>query len=268
MQLNVGGSPASLEQQFDAAAAESAWSLNDATPSALAIAFATAATETELDWWGGPASMFFADDGTASYVYVGAGGISFGGDAEVIHGKEFTGTGGFVLSGSAAIQHGAVVIGAGGISFSGTALVQHGKAYAGAGGLVFAGEAAVEHGAGAQSFVYTGDGGVLFGGTADMLFEEGGAAQPAVDGPWRKLSGEYPKPNKRRKSGPLLEPVLVHFPPPLSPRPPAAPAPIVLVVSGESPYRDVIAGELVAPVPRETPPPAELEMAIALLLAA
>jgi hypothetical protein len=93
---------------------------------------------------------------------------------------------------------------------------------------------------------------------------DGGApAQPASDGPWRRLTGEYPKARPR--------PVVVVVPPelPLPPPAPTQPAPIVVMVSGESVFREQLLGALTVPVPRGTERGRdEAELAIALLLAA
>lgn len=99
-----------------------------------------------------------------------------------------------------------------------------------------------------------------------------GASQPAIDGPWRKLTGEYPKRRKRREPAPLLEAISI---PPL-----AAPAIVPRQVRAENAelraehavveMREAVIGELLEPHDsRETGPArAEAELAIALLLAA
>jgi hypothetical protein len=92
------------------------------------------------------------------------------------------------------------------------------------------------------------------------------AAAAAVHGPWRLLSGDYPKPRERKK---IIWPGDADFPPRLpQPAPERRPAPpeLRVVVSGESPFREQILADLGRPVPRETDP--DLELAIALLLAA
>lgn len=101
------------------------------------------------------------------------------------------------------------------------------------------------------------------------------ASQPAIDGPWRKLTGEYPKRRKRREPAPLLEAISI---PPL-----AAPA-IALrqarAARAENAelraehavveMREALIGELLElHDSRGTGPArAEAELAIALLLAA
>jgi hypothetical protein len=81
----------------------------------------------------------------------------------------------------------------------------------------------------------------------------------AADGPWRKLTGDYPRVRRREP------PPVIPFPPAL---PAPAPAPIAVVAWRDSPYREQLLGELVAPVPRETTGREDEELAIALLLAA
>jgi hypothetical protein len=99
--------------------------------------------------------------------------------------------------------------------------------------------------------------------------------QPAVDGPWTLLTGEYPKPRRRRELEPMAEaarvvhlrqvyPDLRHSDAALRQSDAGAPA------IEELEIREGLAGELGRPiVPRGTRrAPADDELAIALLLAA
>lgn len=82
-----------------------------------------------------------------------------------------------------------------------------------------------------------------------------------ITGPWRRLTGEYPKPRKRRK---------LELPPAPSidaPLPPPVPAPIPVVGYADSPYRDQLFGELARLIPLEMAMGDKDDLALALLLA-
>jgi len=98
----------------------------------------------------------------------------------------------------------------------------------------------------------------------------GGAQQPAPsDGPWVKLTGEYPKPRRRKRKP--RPPSAIPFPAelPASPAPPAiAPPALRLVESEAAPFRESIEASLVAPATVIVPLDEDAALAIALLLAA
>lgn len=105
---------------------------------------------------------------------------------------------------------------------------------------------------------------------ASGIWAAGAQASPNVnDGAWRKLTGEYPKPRRRKKPAPQVAPLFpLHTTKPApQPAPRSAPQ-LRVVVSGDSPYREQLLGELAAPVPRETVQDQDYGLAIALLLAA
>lgn len=83
--------------------------------------------------------------------------------------------------------------------------------------------------------------------------------QPGSQGPWRELTGEYPKPRRRKQPRTLPWPAM-----PMPEPPKSRPRPLRLAV--EAPFEAAIAGELAGPASRGTPDPDDL--AIALLLGA
>lgn len=103
------------------------------------------------------------------------------------------------------------------------------------------------------------------------------AAEP--QGPWRKLSPEPPRPRRRpepaaapRRPAPIAEPPIALPAAPIAPIAKVVPLPgLRVVVDRDSPFRDLILGEIVqretsaGPVSR---PADDEELAIALLLAA
>lgn len=95
----------------------------------------------------------------------------------------------------------------------------------------------------------------------------GEAAAPVVDGPWRELTGEYPKPQARRRVLPELPPLVLPLLPP-SVEVIELPA-VSVVIDKESPFREILLADDFTPVP---PRPVQLDddelTAVALLLAA
>jgi hypothetical protein len=92
-----------------------------------------------------------------------------------------------------------------------------------------------------------------------------GGEQPAVvDGPWRLLTGEYPKP-RRREERPQLPPLML----PRLPVPPPVAAPeLRIVIERESPFREILGAEISLPPKPIKRPDEDADLAIALLLAA
>jgi hypothetical protein len=176
--------------------------------------------------------------------------------------RSIVGSGGIVFSGAAAIARTRVIAGSGGLAFGGTGAIAHVRAIAASGGLLFGGAAGF---AGSHQHAIVGSGGIVFGGAA-AIEHFSAAAGAVVGGPWRRLAGEYTQPRRR---GPAFIPL-----PPLE-----LPAPwtakvirlpdVRVTVEGDSPYRERILGELVAPLePKRRPKAISDDEAIALLLAA